>query len=162
MDRLWAPWRNAYVSGGGAGVKPSGCIFCAAASGATERADLVVHRSAHNVVVMNLYPYNTGHVMVAPLRHLGSLGAAEPEELSEMMGLARRLEAAFTTLYKPDGINVGMNLGRAAGAGIDDHIHLHLLPRWNGDTNFMTTVGEIRVMSEEPAQACARLRPFFA
>jgi len=110
---------------------------------------------------MNLYPYNGGHVMVAPLRHVGTLGDASVEELAEMMALARRLEAALGETYHPDGFNVGMNLGRPAGAGIADHIHLHVVPRWNGDTNFMTVVSETRVMSEEPTAACARLRPFF-
>jgi ATP adenylyltransferase len=114
------------------------------------------------VVVMNLYPYNGGHVMVAPRRHVGTLGEATADELADMMSLARRVEAAFRAVYKPDGINLGMNLGRAAGAGVADHIHLHLVPRWNGDTNFMSVVGEVRVIPEEPLQALEKLRPFFA
>ncbi len=98
---------------------------------------------------------------VAPRRHVGSLGEATPSELADMMALARRVEEVFRTVYRPDGINLGMNLGKSAGAGVADHIHLHLVPRWNGDTNFMTVVGEVRVIPEEPAQALARLRPFF-
>jgi ATP adenylyltransferase len=99
--------------------------------------------------------------MVAPRRHVGSLAEATPAELAEMMALARETELAFRTVYRPDGINLGMNLGRSAGAGVADHIHLHLVPRWNGDTNFMSVVGEVRVIPEEPAQALAKLRPHF-
>jgi ATP adenylyltransferase len=111
---------------------------------------------------MNLYPYNAGHVMVAPLRHVASLSLATPEEVAETMTLARRLEEAMREVYKPDGLNVGMNLGRPAGAGVADHIHLHVVPRWSGDTNFMTVFGDTRVIPEEPARGCERLRPFFA
>jgi len=136
-------------------------VLCQARDGAEEAEPLVIHRGERCLVLMNLYPYNGGHVMVAPLRHVGTLGDASVEELAEMMALARRLEAALGETYHPDGFNVGMNLGRPAGAGIADHIHLHVVPRWNGDTNFMTVVSETRVMSEEPTAACARLRPFF-
>lgn len=138
-----------------------GCVLCRARDGAGGADRLVVHRGAHNYVVMNLFPYNGGHVMVAPLRHVGSLADATADELSEMMALAQRLEAVFREVYKPDGINLGMNLGRSAGAGVADHIHMHLVPRWTGDTNFMTVVGGTRVIPEEPEQACLRLRPFF-
>jgi ATP adenylyltransferase len=110
---------------------------------------------------MNLYPYNAGHLMIAPRRHVGSLGAATPEELSEMMALARRAEGVLGEVYKPDGMNVGLNLGKAAGAGVADHIHLHVVPRWAGDTNFMTVTGEVRVIPEDPFLASARLRPLF-
>jgi ATP adenylyltransferase len=122
----------------------------------------VVHTGELNFVVMNLFPYNGGHVMVAPRRHVGSLAAATLEELSEMMALARRLEEVLREVYRPDGINVGMNLGRPAGAGVADHIHMHVVPRWTGDTNFMTVVAGTRVIPEEPEQACLRLRPYFA
>jgi ATP adenylyltransferase len=134
-----------------------GCVLCRASA----NSELVVYTGALNFVVMNLFPYSSGHVMVAPKRHLGSLGEATAEELTEMMALARRVEQAFQEVYHPDGINLGMNLGRPAGAGVADHIHLHLVPRWNGDTNFMTVVGGTRVIPEEPAQSCRRLRPFF-
>jgi ATP adenylyltransferase len=159
VERLLTPWRFAYVTGGD---RAPGCVFCRAAAGEPEADPLVVHRGPSAFVVMNLFPYNGGHVMVAPRRHVGSLSEATPEELSEVMGLARRLEAVFREVYKPDGINLGMNLGKPAGAGIADHIHLHLVPRWNGDTNFMTVVGETRVIPEDPAQACLKLRPHFA
>jgi ATP adenylyltransferase len=140
----------------------SGCVLCRAVAEANEPGSLVLHMTALNVVVMNLYPYNAGHVMVAPRRHLATLSAATPEELAEMMALARKTEEVFREVYRPDGINLGMNLGRSAGAGVADHIHLHMVPRWNGDTNFMTVVGEIRVISEEPGQALARLKPYFS
>lgn len=145
-----------------AGGKAVGCVLCRAVAEPTRPESLVLHLSSLNVVVMNLYPYNGGHVMVAPRRHVGTLGEATADELADMMSLARRVEAAFRAVYKPDGINLGMNLGRAAGAGVADHIHLHLVPRWNGDTNFMSVVGEVRVIPEEPLQALEKLRPFFA
>ncbi len=156
MERLFTPWRMAYVT---TADKVPGCVLC----GACERGadELVVHVGVLSFVVMNLYPYNGGHVMIAPKRHVGSLAAATPEELSEMMSLARRLEEVFREVYRPDGINLGMNLGRPAGAGVADHIHLHVVPRWTGDTNFMTVVGETRVIPEDPRQACQRLRPYF-
>jgi ATP adenylyltransferase len=157
VKHVFTPWRAAYVT---EGARAPGCVLCRAQEAEAEK--LVVFVGEWNYVVMNLYPYNAGHVMVAPKRHVGSLVEATPEELSEMMALARRLEAIFVEVYKPDGMNVGMNLGKAAGAGVADHIHLHVLPRWNGDTSFMTTVGDTRVIPEDPEKACARLRTYFA
>ncbi len=139
-----------------------GCVLCRARDGEGGADRLLVHMGELNFVVMNLFPYTGGHVMVAPKRHLGSLAEARTEELSEMMALARRLEGIFREAYAPDGINLGMNLGRSAGAGVADHIHLHVVPRWNGDTNFMTVVAGTRVIPEDPEQACQRLRPYFA
>ena len=121
----------------------------------------MVHVGEGCFVVMNLYPYTGGHVMVTPKRHIATLAEARPEELAEMMALARKLEQVFREVYKPEGINIGMNLGRAAGAGIADHIHLHVVPRWHGDTNFMTSVSGTRVIPEDPEQSAARLRPHF-
>ena len=159
MDVLWAPWRRKYVT---AGAHEPGCVLCRALDERERPESLVVHVGAHDFVVMNLYPYNPGHVMIAPRRHVGTLEAATPEELSEMMALARRLEQVFREAYKPDGLNVGMNLGRPAGAGVADHIHLHVVPRWGGDTNFMGVIGATRVIPEDPVEACARLRAYFA
>ena len=139
----------------------SGCVLCRAVEEAERPESLVLHLSRLNVVVMNLYPYNGGHLMIAPRRHVGNLAAASEEELGDLMALARRVEEVFREVYKPDGINLGMNLGRSAGAGVADHIHLHMVPRWTGDTNFMTVIGEVRVVPEEPGQALARLKPFF-
>lgn len=138
-----------------------GCVLCRARDGEEGAEDLVVHRGERNFVLMNLFPYSGGHVMVAPLRHVGTLAEATVEELAEMMALARRLEQVFREEYRPDGINLGMNLGRPAGAGVADHIHMHLVPRWTGDTSFMSVVGGTRVIPEEPAQSCQRLRPYF-
>ena len=143
------------------GAKGPGCVLCRAVDEAARPESLVVHLSALNVVVMNLYPYNGGHLMIAPRRHVGDLTSATEDELADLMALARRVEDVFREVYRPDGINLGMNLGRSAGAGVADHIHLHMVPRWNGDTNFMTVVGEVRVVPEEPGQALARLKPFF-
>jgi len=144
------------------GVRTAACVMCDALARAGSDDSLVVHVGALNFVVMNLYPYNSGHVMVAPRRHVGSLQAATPEELAEMMALARRLEEVAKDVYHPDGANLGMNLGRPAGAGVADHIHLHFVPRWAGDTNFMTVAGDTRVIPEDPREACRRLRPYFA
>ena len=155
MDRLFAPWRGAYVTGTSASP---GCVMCIAGEGAEDSASLVIHRSPLCVVLMNLFPYSSGHVMVAPRRHVGSLDAATEVELADMMALARRLERVLGSVYRPDGINIGMNLGRIAGAGIADHIHLHVVPRWSGDTNFMTVIGETRVVPEDPREAAARIR----
>jgi ATP adenylyltransferase len=155
MDYLWTPWRYPYVSGG---VKDEGCIFCAAAEGKDDSKSLIVLRSRKNFVILNRYPYTSGHVMVVPYAHQATLAAMEPETLAEMMTLARRIEEALAKLYHPDGYNLGMNLGRAAGAGIAAHLHLHVLPRWAGDTNFMTTVGEARVQPEELKTTYERLR----
>ncbi len=140
----------------------TGCVLCRARDGVDGSDRLLVHTAELNFVVMNLFPYNGGHVMVAPKRHVGSLLEATAEELDEMMALARRLEAVFREVYKPDGINLGMNLGRPAGAGVADHIHLHVVPRWTGDTNFMTVAGGTRVIPEDPHDAAARLRELLA
>ncbi len=136
-------------------------MLCRALEQAADPQSLVVHVGSHDFVVMNLYPYNAGHVMIAPRRHVGSLAEASADELAEMATLARRLETVMAELYAPDGINLGMNLGKAAGAGVADHIHLHVVPRWIGDTNFMTSVGGTRVIPEDPVEAGARLRAHF-
>ena len=159
MDRIFAPWRRAYVTSAGG---DAGCVFCAALASQGRKDSLLVHAGPLAFVVMNLFPYNSGHLMVAPRRHVGSLASASPDELNEMMVLARRLETILAEIYRPDGVNLGMNLGRPAGAGVVDHIHLHVVPRWVGDTNFMTVVGDTRVVPEDPVEASARLRSFFA
>ena len=158
MEHIRSPWRLAYVT---KVDQQTDCVLCAAYAGRQDATSLVVHTTALNFVVMNLYPYNSGHLMIAPLRHVARLQDATPEELGEMMGLARRLEGILQEVYRPEGLNVGMNLGRPAGAGVAHHIHLHVVPRWSGDTNFMTVVGETRVIPEDPVEACARLRRHF-
>lgn len=137
------------------------CVFCEAPKPASEGEPLIVHRGRHAYVILNLFPYNSGHLMVVPHRHIATLAAATHEERCELMDLTRVAEQALTEVYKPQGLNVGMNLGRSAGAGIVDHMHVHVVPRWNGDTNFMTVVGEVRVLPEDLAQTAERLRPSF-
>jgi len=151
----------AYVTGTG-GPSPS-CIFCDACldEAAADRRDLVLIRGRSCYVILNLYPYNNGHLMVVPNRHIPSLAAASDGELDELMRLTRDAEIALTEAYAPQGINVGINLGRPAGAGVVDHVHIHLVPRWSGDTNFMSVVGNVRVLPEELGQTAARLRPIF-
>ena len=158
MDRLWAPWRLSYVTA--AQVPATDCIFCDAC--ASRDVDLVVLRGRFCYVILNLYPYNNGHLMVVPNRHLAALEALTPDEQTELMQLARLAEMALNEVYRPQGINVGINLGKAAGAGIENHLHIHLVPRWSGDTNFMTAVGQTRVLPEDLAATAARLRPIFA
>jgi ATP adenylyltransferase len=157
VERLWSPWRLAYVSGSG---EPKGCVFCHA-QGPNDAAALVLFRGETCFVILNLYPYNNGHLMVVPNRHVATLADSTPAELSELMVLTRRAEIALTEAYRPQGLNVGMNLGRPAGAGVVDHLHVHLVPRWTGDTNFMSVVGEVRVLPEDLDQTAARLRPIF-
>jgi ATP adenylyltransferase len=141
--------------------EPRGCVFCEATASA-EAAPLVLHRGRHCYVILNLFPYNSGHLMVVPNRHVATLSSTTPAERCEMMDLTQLAEQALTEAYKPQGLNVGMNLGRSAGAGIVDHIHVHVVPRWNGDTNFMTVVGEVRVLPEDVAETAQRLRETFS
>jgi ATP adenylyltransferase len=162
MEHLWSPWRLGYVTGA---VNPvSDCIFCDAARASPEQAhaDLVLVRGRLSYVVLNLYPYNSGHLMVAPNRHVASLAGATTDELSEMMRFTRDGEVALTESYGPQGINVGINIGRPAGAGVVDHVHIHLVPRWTGDTSFMSVIGETRVLPESLGDTAKRLRPVFA
>lgn len=157
LERLWTPWRLAYVTGG---AKSASCVFCTALT-SVDADPLVVFRGTTCFIILNLFPYNNGHVMVVPNRHIASLVDAAPDELSEMMTLTRRTEVALREAYAPHGLNVGINLGKAAGAGVLDHLHVHVVPRWAGDTNFMTIVGETRVLPEELPDAADRLRPIF-
>ncbi len=137
-----------------------GCIFCEAAAH-PDPDELILIRGRVAYVILNLYPYNNGHLMVVPTRHVATLHASTPEELSELMRLTRHAEMALAEAYKPQGLNIGINLGRPAGAGIVDHLHVHLVPRWNGDTNFMSVVGNTRVLPEELGDTAKRLRPIF-
>jgi len=133
----------------------NGCIFCQVGD------DLVLVRGRLSYAILNLYPYNNGHLMIVPNRHVGTLAATTADERAELMRLTRHAEIALTEAYAPQGINVGMNLGRPAGAGIVDHLHVHLVPRWTGDTNFMSVVGNVRVLPEELGETAKRLRPIF-
>jgi ATP adenylyltransferase len=158
LERLWSPWRYQYISAGG-DEKTVACVFCAIQKDpARDEANFVVMRAAHNYVVLNLYPYTSGHILIVPNEHLGELDSAAKEITDEMMDLAKRTQTALRQVYKPGGFNLGMNLGAAAGAGIADHIHLHIMPRWAGDTNFMATVGETRVIPEDLTTTYARVK----
>jgi len=157
MDRIWSPWRHAYVT---RSEEPPGCVFCIART-IDEGQQLIVHDGQLAYVILNKFPYNAGHLMVVPHRHVAQLSGLDDSELSEMAKLTQLSERVLTEAYSPQGINVGMNLGRPAGAGIIDHLHMHLVPRRNGDTNFMTVVGEVRVLPEELPRTADRLRPIF-
>lgn len=144
MERLWAPWRMAYIQV----EAPPGCVFCQKPKSADDREQLIIHRGDHSFLIMNLFPYNNGHLMVAPYRHTADLiGLTAPEQV-EMMDLTRYAVRLLGEAFSPDGHNLGMNLGRTAGAGIADHLHMHIVPRWNGDTNFMPVLGETKVLPD--------------
>jgi ATP adenylyltransferase len=170
MDRLWSPWRLEYVTG----PKPiTGCIFCHAAAAAAhletpaeaadgfDQASLILWAGTHSYVILNRYPYNNGHLMVVPHRHTSTLTALNLDELHEIIRLTQRSELALREAYRVEGINIGINLGKAAGAGIEEHLHVHLVPRWSGDTNFMTVVGDTRVLPQDLVSTAALLRPIF-
>ena len=136
-----------------------GCIFCDISE--PGREELVLARGRFSYVILNLYPYNNGHLMVVPARHVATLALTTADERAELMEFTRRAEIALTEAYSPQGINVGINLGRSAGAGVADHLHIHLVPRWTGDTNFMSVIGEVRVLPEDLATTKKRLQPVF-
>ena len=145
MDYLWTPWRYAYVSGTEKSIE---CVFCAAPKEKDDAKAWIVHRGLHCYVILNAFPYTPGHVMVVPYQHLDELRKLPSEAAQEMMALSQRMESVLRELYRPDGINLGMNIGKAAGAGIAGHIHMHVLPRWVADANFVSVVGETRVLPE--------------
>ncbi len=157
MDYLWTPWRYQYMAEVTAGKQPD-CFFCDAVASKNDAETLVVYRGQKMFVILNRYPYTSGHVMIVPYAHVAELNLCPTDGLQEMMELAQRIETAFRTSYKPDGMNLGMNLGRAAGAGVASHLHLHMLPRWMGDSNFMTVTGETRVHPEELKTTYEKLR----
>jgi ATP adenylyltransferase len=185
VDYLWTPWRYAYVTAADAHPRPgippeltaypgdAGCVFCnmmaavdyAIAAGmdrgAAERAALLVLRGQHNFICLNRFPYTAGHIMIVPYAHQGSLAALPAEASAEIMDLARQSECALAAIYRPDGFNFGLNLGKAAGAGIAGHLHFHGLPRWLGDTNFMTVTAETRVLPEDLTVTWQRMREAF-
>jgi len=157
MDYLWTPWRYRYMEQVTAGKQPD-CIFCDAVAQNNDAETLIVYRGAKVFVILNRFPYTSGHVMVVPYAHVAELTLCDAATLDEMMTLAQRMEKVFQANYKPDGMNLGMNLGRAAGAGVTGHLHLHVLPRWFGDSNFMTVTAETRVHPEELKVTYDRLR----
>jgi ATP adenylyltransferase len=161
MDALWAPWRMEFLDA----KKPAGCIFClfpAETGEAADRRNLIVARSPHSFVILNRYPYNNGHLMVIPRRHTAEFTSLSDEELDDLHRLLRRAVDRLKAAYHPEGFNLGMNLGASAGAGIADHLHYHVVPRWGGDTNFMPVLGATKVMVEHLDQSWERLHALFA
>jgi len=157
---LFSPGRYAYVTS--AREQGSGCILCGIRDAKDDEPSLVLYRSPLSFVVINKYPYNSGHLMIVPNRHVADLHALAPAERAELIELAGRAEKMLRDTYRAQGINLGMNLGESAGAGIVGHLHLHLVPRWSGDTNFMSVVGATRVIPEDPSTTYERLKPLFA
>jgi ATP adenylyltransferase len=155
MDYIWTPWRYAYVS---STEKPGQCVFCEAPKENDDAKTLIVHRGTHCFVILNRYPYTPGHVMVVPYEHLDELRMLPVDAANEMMALSQRMESVLRELYRPDGINLGMNIGKAAGAGIAGHIHMHVLPRWVADSNFVSVIGETRVLPETLEVTWGRMR----
>jgi ATP adenylyltransferase len=159
MQHLWAPWRSTYINN--KEDHRVRCIFCEAAASSRDEESLIVHRGRFNFVILNRYPYTSGHVMIAPYQHAARLQQVANETVEEMMRLARTSERLIEGIYKPQGLNIGMNLGEAAGAGIEQHIHFHVLPRWMGDANFMTSIGDTRVLPEVLEVTFAKLSEAF-
>ncbi len=154
MDYLWSPWRYEYVTTAGEAEE---CIFCALPAENRDGDNYILHRARFNFVILNRYPYTSGHLLVAPYEHQATLEQTGSETLTEMILLARRAEGLLRANYKPDGLNMGINVGKAAGAGVAGHIHMHVLPRWVADANFMTSVGETRVLPEDLATTYEKL-----
>jgi len=152
---LWAPWRRKYITGEDSS---RACIFCSKSSSDNDRDNLIIHRGKTAFALLNLYPYNNGHILIAPYRHTGDPTLITAEEYSEMLSIINRLIIKMRDKMNPEGFNMGMNIGRAAGAGIEDHIHMHLIPRWNGDTNFMPVTGEVKVISESLESVYEKLK----
>jgi ATP adenylyltransferase len=154
MEKLWAPWRMAYLEV----LAPAGCIFCLKPAEGRDEEQWILHRGERAFVMLNAFPYNNGHLMVAPYRHTADLESLSSEEQSEIFGLTRLCVSLLRAAYKPDGYNIGMNLGKVAGAGVADHLHMHLVPRWNGDTNFMPVIADTKVLSESLDHTYRKLR----
>ena len=158
MRIVFAPWRYDYVKSSDSAKT---CVFCDIQASSDDGASLIVFRGRHNFIVLNRYPYVSGHAMVVPYAHVDHPGALSPEARTEMMSLVNVLLSALGELYSPQGFNMGMNIGPAAGAGIADHIHMHAMPRWGGDTNFITVVGDMRVIPEDLSETHRKLRTYF-
>jgi len=158
MDHLWSPWRFRYISSIG---RDNGCVFCRINEEHKDDENYVIHRGKFNFALLNLFPYTSGHLMIVPYEHRASLAGTAEATTTEMIELAKRAQLALETEYHPDGFNIGMNLGQSAGAGVADHIHLHVVPRWSGDANFVSIVGETRVLPEDLATTASRLRKHF-
>ena len=155
MDYLWTPWRFQYI----ANIKKADrCVFCLGHQGENDERDFVLFRGEYNFIILNIFPYTSGHLMVAPFDHISDLSRLPDEAVNEMMSLAKLCKRAIEEVYHPDGFNIGMNLGRCAGAGVEHHLHLHIVPRWVGDANFMSVVGETRVLPDSLENTFQKLK----
>lgn len=157
MERLWAPWRMEYILS----PKTENCIFCDKPQQTNDRDNLILYRGASNFVIMNYYPYNNGHMMIVPYRHVANLEDLSINEQTEMMRILAKCSEIVKQTMQSDGLNIGMNLGKVAGAGIDDHLHFHIVPRWNGDTNFMPVLGHTKVISQALYETWDALKKYF-
>lgn len=155
MKRIWAPWRMQYILGG---HKSGGCILCDKPAEKTDKKNYILHRGKYGFVILNAYPYTPGHLMVAPYRHIANITEANAREAKELFELIQLCVKLLTQTIKPDGFNIGMNIGRVAGAGLEGHIHMHIVPRWNGDNNYMSVVADTRVLSEGLAATYIKLK----
>ncbi len=155
MDYLWTPWRYKYITGADQATE---CIFCRMAAEHDDENNLIVHRGQHCLLVLNRYPYTSGHVMVVPYAHLDEFQKLPAPAATEMFSICQRLEGVLRDLYHPDGLNMGMNIGKAAGAGVASHIHMHMLPRWIADANFMSVISETRVLPEDLITTYERIK----
>jgi ATP adenylyltransferase len=158
MEHIWSPWRYKYIA---SADRAEGCVLCRVHNEQRDEENYVIHRGRLNFVILNLFPYTSGHLMIVPYEHTASLASVDEATTAEMMALAKRSQSALDSDYHPDGFNIGMNLGRSAGAGIADHLHLHIVPRWVGDANFVSIVGETRVLPEDLATTYGKLKKHF-
>ena len=158
MERIWAPWRIDYI----VNTKSTSCIFCVPSEKENDRQSLILCRTPFSLVMLNRYPYNNGHLMVAPFRHTADMDELSEEEMLDLFSTLRKCRKVLLETASPQGFNIGINLGKAAGAGVDEHIHIHIVPRWNGDTNFMSVIGDLRVMPENLDRTYKKLFPGFS
>ncbi|UCD72461.1 MAG: HIT domain-containing protein [Syntrophobacterales bacterium] len=156
MKVVWAPWRMTYIEDD----RKQGCLFCSTVKETDDKGNLILYRSSRSFIIMNRFPYTSGHLMVSPNRHVASIDKLDEGEMMELMALLKKSIFVLKRAFKPDGFNVGMNIGRGAGAGIEDHMHFHIVPRWNGDTNFMPVLFETKVMPEYLEKTYERLISF--
>jgi len=162
VDVLWSPWRYDYIKDSEKKAGSSDCVFCSILeNSASDEENFILHRAEFNFVILNIFPYTSGHLMIVPFAHTSEISAADKQTTDEMMDLIKRAEKALRKSYSPDGINIGMNLGRAAGAGVANHFHMHVLPRWFGDANFMTSIGETRTIPESLQTTYQKLSAIF-
>jgi ATP adenylyltransferase len=163
VETLWSPWRYDYIKSGSSADQSDRCVFCEILkTPERDETNFVLHRASHNFVVLNIYPYISGHLLIVPFDHVADLDRASKQTTDELMDLTKRCQTALRGVYNPGGFNIGMNLGRPAGAGIANHLHIHIMPRWAGDTNFMTTVGDTRVIPEDLSTTYGKLKGSFA